>query len=279
MSSARSCLRSCLFVPGDRPDRFDKAWSSAADDVVLDLEDAVPPAGKAAARSAVAAWLSPRQPVLVRINAAGTLWHGEDAALVAHPGVRGLMVPKAELPDGALSAACAAHGKILIPLVETAIGFEQSAALARAPAVERLAFGTIDFQVDLGIGGEDDALAHFRSHLVLVSRLARIEAPLDGVTANFADLGALRGDALRAKRFGFGGKLCIHPCQIETVNETFAPDAAELEWAHQVSAAAQRAGGAAVALDGRMIDAPVLAKAQRILRAGEAARKGRRREE
>ena len=159
--------------------------------------------------------------MLVRINAADTPWYLDDIELLKHPGVRGFMVPKAEQLDEALVADCVEHGKLLIPLVETAVGFKNAANLAGSRAVARLAFGTIDFQVDLGIEGEDDALAHFRSQLVLESRLAQIQPPLDGVTVDINDAEVLRQDTLRAKRFGFGGKLCIHPRQVRSSIRSF----------------------------------------------------------
>jgi len=267
MTPHPSIVRTCLFVPGDRTDRFDKAWASAADDIVLDLEDAVAADHKELARGAVANWMAPHRPVLVRINARDTVWYRHDLELLKHPGLRGVMVPKAEELDEAVLEACVEHGKVLVPLVETAVGFMNGAALARSPTVERLTFGTIDFQGDLGIAGEDDALAYFRSQLVLMSRLAGIQPPLDGVTVDIDDIEVLRQDALRAKRFGFGGKLCIHPRQVEIVNLVFTPTAAERAWALQVVDAIERAGGATVTVEGKMVDKPVLAKALRILQA------------
>jgi citrate lyase subunit beta/citryl-CoA lyase len=259
-----------LFVPGDRADRFDKAWAGDADDIVLDLEDAVAADRKDAARSAVAAWMAPQRPVLMRINARETAWYAHDIGLVGHPGLRGFMVSKAEELQDSLVQACTEHGKILVPLVETAVGFKNLEALAGTANVERLAFGTLDFQVDLGIGGEDDALAYFRSRIVLVSRLAQVQPPLDGVTVAIDDLEALRIDTLRAKRFGFGGKLCIHPRQIDTVNRIFSPTDDELIWARTVVDAVERARGAAVAVQGKMVDKPVLASAMRIVLAHAA---------
>jgi citrate lyase subunit beta/citryl-CoA lyase len=276
MISPSTTIRTCLFVPGDRADRFDKAWASDADDVVLDLEDAVAADHKGIARNAVSKWLAKDRPVLVRINAADTPWYRDDIELLKHPGVRGFMVPKAEQLDEELVASCIEYGKLLVPLVETAVGFKNAASLAGSRAVERLAFGTIDFQVDLGIEGEDDALAHFRSQLVLESRLAQIQPPLDGVTVDIKDPEVLRQDTLRAKRFGFGGKLCIHPRQVEVVNSVFSPTDAERVWARQVLDAVARTDGAAAAVAGKMVDKPVLAKAMRVLQA-DAGRISRRR--
>ncbi|HWJ35311.1 MAG TPA: CoA ester lyase [Steroidobacteraceae bacterium] len=258
--------RSYLFVPGDRPDRFDKAWASPADEVIIDLEDAVAEDKKSFARASAKHWMSPERRVLVRINAGGTQWYRDDLELLEHPGLRGLMMPKAEKLDESLIQSCQALGKCVIPLVETAIGFQHAATLAAAPCVERLAFGTLDFQLDTGILGDDDALLFFRSQMVLVSRLANIQPPLDGVTVEVDDDEVLRKDTLRSKRFGFGGKLCIHPRQVATVNRIFSPTEVEIAWARAVTNAAARSGGAAVAVEGKMVDQPVIRKAEGILR-------------
>ena len=128
----------------------------------------------------------------------------------------------------------------------------------------RLGFGAIDFQVDLGIEGEDDALLYFRSQLVLASRLASLAAPIDGVTVATSDAGQLRHDTLRSRRLGFGAKLCIHPQQIETVHRVLSPTGDERAWSQRVIAAMAQSAGAAVAVDGKMVDRPVLLRAQRI---------------
>jgi citrate lyase subunit beta / citryl-CoA lyase len=264
---AVSLGRTYLFVPGDRGDRFDKAWDSGADHVIIDLEDAVAPAQKDAARKSAADWMTPERPVWVRINACNTAWHEGDVEIAAHPGLRGFVIPKAEQLPPTLIKACLGHKKSLIPLVETAVGFKNLTGLAETATVERLAFGSIDFQVDMGIEGEDDALAYFRSQLVLTSRLANIEPPLDGVTTDLTDPEVLREDTLRAKRFGFGGKLCIHPRQVAPVNRIFLPNDGEVAWARAVIHAVNQGGTAVVAVDGKMIDKPVLAKAERIINA------------
>jgi citrate lyase subunit beta / citryl-CoA lyase len=266
-----SLSRTFLFVPGDRGDRFDKAWNSGADQVIVDLEDAVGPSQKDAARQSVAGWMRPERPVWVRINACNTAWHADDVELVTHPGLLGLMIPKAEHLPHALVKACLDHNKGLIPLLETAVGFKNLSELAETAAVERLAFGSIDFQVDTGIEGDDDALVFFRSQLVLASRLANIQPPLDGVTTDLTNPEVLRQDTLRAKRFGFGGKLCIHPRQVEPVNQVFLPNDEEVAWARAVIHAAGAGGAAVITVGGKMIDKPVMARAERILNAATKA--------
>lgn len=142
-----------LFVPGNRPERFDKACAAGADAVILDLEDAVPPEAKAQAREAVVKWLKNGGSAYARINAADTTWYqGDIEALLGCPALRGIIVPKAERVDvlANLSKMLSDHIELL-PLIETAAAFDDLKALARTPKVERLMFGTIDFQVDTGI--------------------------------------------------------------------------------------------------------------------------------
>jgi citrate lyase subunit beta/citryl-CoA lyase len=263
---SRRVARSYLYVPGNRPDRFDKACAAGADAVILDLEDAVPAAEKAAARAAISAWLSPARAVLVRVNAADTEWFDTDLATCDVAGVIGVVLPKAEKIDDAVVSLCRRKGVALLPIIETAAGMAQATGVAATPGVQRLMFGTIDFQLELGIDGDGDELLAFRSQLVLVSRLAGIQAPVDGPSTSWDDADLVATEARRARKLGFGGKLCIHPKQIASVNAAFSPSEVEVEWARKVVDAARRSGGAAVAVDGKMIDRPVILKAERTLR-------------
>ncbi|WP_353189168.1 CoA ester lyase [Pandoraea pnomenusa] len=269
----RPVIRSWLFVPGNRPERFEKARTSGADAIILDLEDAVPLADKLSAREQVRQWVCGLDttlaavPVYVRINAAATAWFEDDIATLAGlPGLSGLVVPKTE---DAATLARATQGATptlkLVPLIETAQAFAALAEIATAPRVERLMFGTIDFQLDIGIEGDGDELLYFRSQLTFASRLAGIAAPVDGVTTALDDAPLIEACARRARALGFRGKLCIHPRQVAAVHAAFAWRDDEIAWAHRVVAAAEASGGAAVALDGKMIDAPVIAKANEIL--------------
>lgn len=265
-------IRSWLFVPGNRPERFDKACASGADAVILDLEDAVPPADKLTARAQVVQWLmalSPATsiPVYVRINAASTPWFAEDvAALAGLTQLSGLVVPKTE-DAGTLARVVksAAPSLQLVPLIETAQAFAVLGEIATAPRVDRLMFGTIDFQLDIGIEGDADELLYFRSQITLASRIAGIAAPVDGVTTVLDDPASIEAATRRARALGFRGKLCIHPRQVAPVHAAFAWRDDEIAWAERVVAAANASAGAAVALDGKMIDAPVIAKANEIL--------------
>jgi len=263
--------RSYLFVPGDRPERFAKACASGAHAVILDLEDAVAPEHKSNARAAVAAWLQPQHAVLIRVNAADTEWFQADCALAAHAGVAGIVLPKAERVRD-IETLRAAGAASVLPLIETAAGYEQARTLAGAPGVQRLVFGSIDFQLDMGITGEDEALLAFRSGLVLASRLAGALAPVDGVSTTIDDAQQLTADAMRSRQLGFGGKLCIHPRQVPLVNAAFSPSEEDVRWANRVLEAAAASAGAAVAVDGKMVDRPVLLRARAILdEAGQRA--------
>jgi len=261
-----------LFVPADRPERFDKALAAGADEVIIDLEDAVAAPAKDGARAALAGWLaSGDRRVTLRINAADTPWFAHDVQLCALPGVAGVMLPKAERAEDLARVAAVAPGRALLPLIESAAGFDQLSAVARAPGVTRLAFGSIDFQLDLGIDGEGEELLFFRSQLVLASRLARLEAPIDGVSTAIDDAERLGQEAMRARRLGFGAKLCIHPRQVAVVRRSFGASDAQIAWARRVIEAFERAQGAAVAVDGAMVDRPVMLRAQALLRQAGAA--------
>jgi len=258
--------RSYLFVPGNRPDRFDKALAAGADAVIIDLEDAVPPAEKVLARRHVAGWLSPEHPVIVRVNAFDSEWFRDDLAVCGHAGVAGVVLPKAERVDHVEAIVDQADGTTsILPIIETAQGMWNAEALARRPRVQRLLFGSIDLSIDLNLSGEEDDLLYYRSHLVLVSRVAGLQPPVDGVTTTYESPDRVRADTQRAKRLGFGGKLCIHPRQIAPVHEAFAPTAEEVTWARRVMAAAESSRGAATAIDGAMVDRPVIKQAEAIL--------------
>jgi citrate lyase subunit beta/citryl-CoA lyase len=258
--------RSFLFVPGNRSDRFDKALDSGAGAVVLDLEDSVAPADKAEARETVRQWLRPNKPVYVRINGADTAWFDADATLLRLPGVIGMVLPKAE--TAAQIAAVAAHagaGLRIVPIIETALGLWNAEAIARAPLVERLAFGSVDFQLDCGIDGEGDELLLARSQLVQVSRVTGLAAPIDGVTVDLFDEALLEADVARSRKLGFGAKLCVHPRQVARINAGLAPQPAEIRWAEQILAAVNHADSNAIRLDGKLVDRPIIERARAIL--------------
>ena len=278
LNSSLALARSFLFVPATRPERYAKALASGADAVIIDLEDAVAPADKTAARQMLAqAWpglaTDQRVRVLVRLNASGTPWHDDDLALLGTLGVLGVVLPKAEsATDVEWVAAAMGPGCALLPMIESVAGLDAIDALARSPGVARLVFGNLDFQADAGMacGPDETELTPVRLALVLASRRAGLAAPVDGVTTGTQDAAQLQGDALRSRRGGFGGKLCIHPSQVAGVNAAFTPSPAELDWARRVLAAFEAAGGGVFSLDGRMVDAPVLLLAQRTLAQSQA---------
>jgi citrate lyase subunit beta / citryl-CoA lyase len=259
--------RSYLFVPGNRPDRFAKACASGAHAVIIDLEDAVPAAEKPAARDAVAKWLNAERPVAIRINGAETAWFRDDVLLCRAPGVAAILLPKTDRVEHLRLVEELLGSRVpILPLIETALGFSNVQEIARDGAVQRLVFGALDFGLDLGIPGDRDELLYFRSQLVLVSRLACIQPPVDGINTEIDDPERLRADTLRTRSLGFGGKLCIHPKQVPHVNAAFLPTEEEIAWARRIVTASNAVGGAAVANQGHMVDRPVMLRAEQILR-------------
>jgi len=257
--------RSYLFVPGDRPERFDKALASGADRVILDLEDAVLPEAKSRARDALHDWLArhgagPR--LLVRINGAETPWHADDLRLAALPGVAGIMLPKAEQVSDLARVRAALHQEqALYALIETVDALVRLRQIAAVAGLSRLAFGSVDFCADAGMGDDRAALDPVRTQLVIESRHARLPAPVDGVTLAIGDEAALTDDVRHARMLGMGAKLCIHPRQIDAVQRGFLPTEAEGAWARRVLDAMAQAGAGAIAVDGKLVDRPVVERA------------------
>jgi citrate lyase subunit beta/citryl-CoA lyase len=282
-SRGLALARTFLFVPADRPERHARALATGAGGVIVDLEDAVAPERKTSARGGLAASfaaLPPQQRVrlLVRINAAGTPWHDDDCAqvgaLAAQGLIAGVVLPKAERAAD-LSRIAQAIGPegVLVPLIESVAGLDAADALAAAPQVLRLAFGNLDFQADLGLACDADEaeLVPVRLALLMASRRAGLPAPIDGVTADWRDAARLAADTARARRGGFGAKLCIHPEQVAPVHAALGPGADELAWARRVVDAIEASGGGVVSLDGKMVDAPLVRLAERMLARGAQA--------
>lgn len=286
-----SLPRTYLFVPGNRPERFDKALASGADAVILDLEDAVAPADKPRAREHVGTWARARASgvragagagdaeaggdagaagagapqVWVRVNDESTSWHADDLRMLRDAGLAAAMLPKAEDPEQLARAAHAIGERAsLIALVETARGVRDVDAVAAAPGVARIAFGTVDYALDLDLPGDGPAMLHAACRIAIASRAAGIASPIAGVTVAIDDAASLLDDLAQARACGFGAKLCIHPKQVAAIHAALAPAAAEVDWARRVLDAAASAGGA-VQLDGKMVDRPVVLRAQAIL--------------
>ncbi len=252
-----------LFVPGDRPERFEKAFLSGADAIIIDLEDAVGPADKETAlantRKAFAGESLPDNfAALVRINDVSDV-----ERLAAGPLDRllGIVIPKTE-NAGMIDHVCALlpANTPIIALIETARGVSHAQSIADHPRVSRLAFGAIDFAADV------DATAELvfdfaRAGLVIASRSAGKPGPIESPTPRFDDTVFVEAEARRARELGFTAKLCIHPSQIVPVNSGFAPTEAEIEWATRIVSLE----GGAVQLDGAMVDKPVVDRATAIL--------------
>lgn len=256
-----------LFVPADRPDRFAKAAAAGADAIIVDLEDAVAPDARDAARAGLAGALEGVScPIILRINGPGTLWHEADLAAAARLPLAAIMLAKAE-SGAACAHAARTAGAPVIALVETARGVVYAHDIAESSL--RMAFGSIDYAADLGMGHTRLSLQSARAALVLAARFALQPAPLDGVTTAIKDADLIEDDSRHAVEMGMGGKLLIHPAQIAPARTGFAPSTDELDWAARVLDAAK--GGAAVLMDGAMIDAPVIARAKALLARAEGA--------
>ena len=261
-----------LFVPGTRPERFAKALDSGADGVIIDLEDAVAEEDKKRARDAIrSAWptfnAEQKKRLIIRSNSPGSQFYAADLILAQELDVACLLIPKSESLDQINGAAQILPNTAIIPMIETAIGLDRINDIATAEQVLRLAIGNLDLQADLGMvcDSQESELQTARFQIVLTSRLAQIAPPIDGVTPSTDDIERITNDAERAKRMGFGGKLCIHPKQVPLVKAAFLPSAEEISWAFRVIEADKASKGGAVKLDGRMIDRPVVLLAQRTL--------------
>lgn len=261
--------RSQLFAPGHDAKLLGKVFAAAADAVLLDLEDAVPPERKAEARAMVAGALRDGRRAWVRINEAGTDAAAADLDALIGPGDRhpaGLRIPKVESAEQVRWVAERAPGIPLTPAIETARGILAAAEIAAAPGVRMLAVGGIDLQRDLGTSDGSLGLLYARSHLVICSRAARIDPPIDSVYPHLADLAGLREAARLARSLGLFGKSSVHPRQLPVIHEVFTPGEAELTWAREVVAVFDAAGGAAARMaDGEFVDRPVAERARRLM--------------
>jgi citrate lyase beta subunit len=266
-ASGLAHLRSLLFAPGSDEHKLRKAMESDADGVIADLEDAVAPAEKEAARDVVAQV----RPPLVRVNGADTDWFNADLALVAELPVRAIVLPKAS-PEAV--AALGEAGPPVIALVETAAGVRNAYEIAAEPRVGALMLGAVDLAAEAGLEPRPDGLEllYARSKLVLDSVAASIRPPFDIVHLEVSDDEGLEEECRLARSLGFRGKACIHPRQVAIVNRVFAPSETEVEWAREVVEAYEREvgeGRAVFALNGAMIDLPVVERARRVLAEAE----------
>ncbi|MFK0089615.1 HpcH/HpaI aldolase/citrate lyase family protein [Pseudomonas sp. NPDC090755] len=265
-------VRSALFVPGSRPERFSKALASGADAVIIDFEDAVAPQDKPQARENLSAFLEQHADarVLVRVNAAGHREHEADLQLCRTlPGVVGILLPKAETTTQVLRVA-ATH-KPVWPIIESAMGVLAIERIAACVGVARLTFGALDLALDLGMRADsaaaDSVFDQVRYAMLLHSRVNSLAPALDSVYPAFEDEAGLDAALRRARDMGLGGALCIHPRQVAVIHAALATTAQEKAWAQRVLDAAA-SGLAVFEVDGQMVDAPVIDRARRLLAQG-----------
>lgn len=268
--NALADARSFLFAPGSDERKLRRALGSEADAVVADLEDAVAAPEKPAARALVAAVLgvAGAGPLrLVRVNGAGTPWHEDDLAAIGALRPDGVVLPKAS-PEAA--APLARLGLPVVAIVETADGLRRAYELASTPPVVALLLGAVDLGLALRLEPRPDGqeLLFARSSLVVDCAAAGLRGPIDQVWVDVRDAEGLEEDARFARSLGFRGKACVHPDQVAVVNEAFAPSPDELLRARDVVETYERAaaeGRGAVALEGEMIDLPVVERARQLL--------------
>lgn len=269
--------RSHLYVPGDAPEKLAKALTRGADALIVDLEDAVPAAGKDAAREAVAGWLRTADPgpveIWVRVNP-GDLREADVRAVATAPALTGLVLAKVETAEeladvDALLTSLGADRLPVVPLLESAAAVLRAPRIAAAPRVARLQVGEADLRADAGItlGPDERELLWVRSQVVLASAAAGIDPPVGPVSTDFRDLDALRDSTAALARLGYVGRACIHPAQVAVVNEVFTPAAEEVAWAGDLVDRFE-ASGSGVLLDskGRMVDEAIVRQARRVLR-------------
>jgi citrate lyase subunit beta/citryl-CoA lyase len=279
--------RSVLFSPGDRPELLRKAVTTGADTVVFDLEDAVAPPRKDEARTAVREVLTdpafdPDCEVCVRVGAVDAdlaALFGGDGDDDASPRLDALVVPKVEAAAAVrrVAEAVAARGTSLplLALVETAAGVLNAPAVAQVDAVDALVFGAEDFAASVGATRTPDGeeVSYARQRVLVAARAADVDA-IDTLYTDYEDDEGLRADTATTVQLGYDGKLAIHPRQVTVINEALTPAAERVEWARRVVEAREAAdaeGRGVFSVDGEMIDAPLVAQAERTLERARAA--------
>jgi len=277
--------RSVLFSPGDRPELMRNAPRTGADTVVFDLEDAVVPEAKAAAREAVAGVLGdpafdPDCEVCVRLNPdPETAALDAEAIAATDPRLDSIAVPKAGSAGDvhAIYDLIAARGYDcpVIALCESAAGILDAEDIAAADPVDAVAFGAEDLSADIGATRTEDGVevSHARQHVVLAAGAAGVDA-IDTLVTDIGAKDHLKSEAGFARQLGYDGKMAIHPTQVGVINEAFTPPPEDVEWAKRVLAAAdaaEREGRGVVRVDDEMVDAPLIAQAGTILERHEAA--------
>ncbi len=261
-----------MFSPGQDANKIQKGLQSPADAVIVDLEDAVRVDEKGRARAivkeALAAGRNRDKKVYLRINAVSTPWFADDAALVKELPVDGVMLPKCEEPSAVKTLASLVELEI-IPLIESAKGVLNAAGiLGASPQVRRCAFGSVDFALDIGTEWTPEGTERLAAmgHLVLASRCAGKEPPIDAVFPVIRDEEAFKKDTLLGKKMGFYGKMVIHPTHVEWVRDVYRPSDEEISKCKKiVEAYEQSEARGAFAMDGKLVDLPVYEQAKRIV--------------
>lgn len=253
--------RSWLLVNGNKPENFDKAAASRADQIILDIEDAVDPKDKPKALEAVAQWLEAGGKAWVRINDRLTpFWDADCARLKGIKNLQGVMLAKTEDASHVEDTNIALGGKTpIIALVESALGIEEARNIACAKGAFRLAFGSGDYRRDTGTAADNMAMLYPRSRLVVASRIGGLPGPIDGPTITTSHP-QLREGSEHAVILGLTGKLSVDPSQIPVINETICPNQADVTWARDFMADFE--AGGRVIRDGS--DLPRLARAEKI---------------
>jgi citrate lyase subunit beta/citryl-CoA lyase len=234
--------RSWLLVNGAQADRFQAAAHSRADIVVLDIEDAVAPKDKVAARDNVVGWLAEGNTDWVRINGFGTPWWADDLKALANTSVGGVMLAMVESVDHVTETAKRLAGVPIVALVETARGLERITEIASAKGTFRLAFGIGDFRRDTGFGDDPATLAYTRSRFTIAAKAAHLPSAIDGPTIGSNPLKLIEATAVSVE-FGMTGKICLNPDQCAVVNEGLSPSQDEIAWAKEFFAEFERDGG------------------------------------
>jgi citrate lyase subunit beta/citryl-CoA lyase len=234
--------RSWLLVNGAHADRFEAAARSRADIVVLDIEDAVAPKDKAAARDNVVRWLGDDNTDWARVNGFGTPWWADDLAALATSPVGGVMLAMVESVDHITETAKRLPDVPIVALVETARGLERVTEIAAAKGTFRLAFGIGDFRRDTGLGEDPTTLAYARSRFTIAARAANLPSAIDGPTIGSNALKLIEATAVSVE-FGMTGKICLSPEQCAVVNEGLSPSQDEISWAKEFFAEFERDGG------------------------------------
>lgn len=268
MTHASTPSTSYLFVPGTHPERFSKALSSGADEVIIDLEDAVAIEDKdRALENACSALIGNLEgSVYVRVNPVESPWFGRDLQRLAKASenglLRGLILPKAERAADIERLRDALPPQIeILALVETAIGVSKVNEISAARGLARIGIGAVDLSFDLDSDTNSALMDTVYAQVTIASRVAGIASPLGSPPITIHDPGTIEESARRLRGFGLGGQLCIHPAQVAPIHAGFAPTNEQVDWAVQVMASV----GGSVQVQGQMVDKPVRDKAQRIL--------------